>query len=140
VSEAVDPVRLLLANGSLVLAAGILCGIPFYLSIVLGWPQDRVRGWRVAHATLIADGLLLLVAGILLPGLALGEPGRAVLAWSLVVSGWAFVLALAGGAWAGRRGLVPWPMGANTVFFVGHAVGAAGSVVGAAILAVALLR
>lgn len=135
-----DPARFLLANGALVLAAGVLCGIPFYLSIVLDWPHDRARGWRVAHATLIADGLLILTAGILLPGLELGDPWRAVLAWSLVVSGWAFVFALAGGAWAERRGLVPWPVGANTVFFLGHTVGAAGSVVGVALLAAALLR
>ncbi len=135
-----DPTRLLLANGSLVLAVGVLCGGPFYLSIVLEWPHERMRGWRVAHATLIADGLLILVTGILLPGLVLADPWRAALAWSLVVSGWAFVFALAGGAWAGRRGLVPWPMGANTLFFIGHAVGAAGSVVGVALLAAAFLQ
>ena len=132
--------RFLLANGSLVLAAGVLCGVPFYLAIVLNWQADRVRAWRVAHATLIADGLLMLVAGILLPGLALAAPLRAALAWCLVVSGWGFVLALAGGAWAGRRGLTPWPCGVETVFFVGHAVGALGSLGGVALLAAGLLR
>jgi hypothetical protein len=137
---AVSLARLLLANGSLVLGGGVLCGVPFYLAIVLEWPPDRIRAWRVAHATLIADGLMLLVAGILLPDLALTATPRAVLAWSLVVSGWGFVFALAGGAGAGRRGLTPWPYGVETLFFVGHGVGALGSVVGVALLIFGLLR
>jgi hypothetical protein len=135
-----DPARLLLQNGALVLGAGVLCGIPFYLAIVLGWGPERTRAWRVAHATLLADGLLLLVAGILLPTLEAGSGWREALGGSLVVSAWAFVLALAGGAAAGRRGLVPWPPGWNWVFFAGHAVGAMGSAIGVFLLIVALLR
>lgn len=133
------PARLLLVNGSLVLATGILCGLPFYAAIVFGWSAERARAWRVAHAALVADGLLLLVTGILLPGLALRAGLAVVLAWSLATSGWAFVFALAGGAWAGRRGLSPVPLGAETLFFVGHAVGAAGSVVGVGLLLAGLV-
>ena len=135
-----DPARFLLQNGALVLGAGVLCGVPFYLAIVLGWRPERIRGWRVAHATLLADGLLLLVAGILLPALDAGSFWRDALAWSLVISAWGFVFALGGGAAAGRRGLVPWPLGWDSLFFVGHAVGAVGSAIGTALLAVALLR
>jgi len=135
-----DPARLLLQNGALVLGAGVLCGVPFYLAIVLGWRPERIRGWRVAHATLLADGLLLLVAGILLPALDAGSFWREALAWSLVLSAWGFVFALGGGAAAGRRGLVPWPLGWDSLFFVGHSVGAVGSAIGTALLAVALLR
>ena len=50
------------------------------------------------------------------------------------------VFALAGGAWARRRGLVPWPIGGETVFFAGHAVGAAGSVLDVALLIAGLVR
>ncbi len=135
-----DPARLLLQHGALVLGAGVLCGVPFFLAIVLGWGPERTRAWRVAHATLLADGLLLLVAGILLPTLPVGRGLSEALAWSLVLSAWAFVFALGVGAAAGRRGLVPWPPGWNTLFFLGHAVGAAGSAMGVALLAVALLR
>jgi hypothetical protein len=134
-----DPARFLLQNGALVLGAGVLCGVPFFLAIVLGWGPERTRAWRVAHATLLADGLLLLVAGILLSTLPVATGLREALSWSLVLSAWAFVFALGGGAAAGRRGLVPWPPGWNTVFFLGHAVGAAGSAIGVALLAVALL-
>ena len=135
-----DPARFLLQNGALVLGAGVLCGVPFYLAIVLGWRPERIRAWRVAHATLLADGLLLLVAGVLAPALDVGTAWREALAWSLVISGWGFVFALGGGAAAGRRGLVPWPLGWNWLFFVGHAVGASGSAIGMLLLAVALLR
>lgn len=135
-----DLARLLLRNGALVLGAGVLCGIPFYLAIVLGWHPERIRAWRVAHATLLADGLLLLVVGILLPALQAGTAWRAALAWSLLVSAWGFVLALAGGAAAGRRGLVPRPPGWNWLFFAGHAIGASGSAIGVSLLAIALLR
>jgi hypothetical protein len=135
-----DLARLLLQNGALLLGAGVLCGIPFYLAIVLGWGQERIRAWRVAHATLLADGLLLLVVGILLPDLQAGTAWRAAIAWSLVGSAWGFVLALGGGAAAGRRGLVPWPPGWNWVFFAGHAIGALGSAIGVSLLAIALLR
>jgi hypothetical protein len=134
-----DSARVLLANGALVLAIGVLCGVPFYLAIIRNWLPDRVRVWRVAHATLIMDGLLLLAAGILSPSLSLGGLPRAVLAWCLVVSGWSFVFALAGGAWAGRRGLRPQPWGMETVFFAGHAVGALGSLGGVALLVAGLL-
>lgn len=138
-SVAADPARLLLASGALVLAVGVLCGVPFYLAIVRARPSRRVRAWRVAHATLIADGLLLLVAGVLLPTLALDAAGRAALAWSLAASGGAFVVALAGGAWAGRRGLTPRPWGVETLFFLAHGAGAAGSLVGVALLVAGLL-
>ena len=135
-----DPARLLLVNGALVLAAGVLCGLPFFLAIVLSWPPDRIRAWRVAHATLVADGLLLLVAALLVPILALGPAGRNWMATSLAVSGWAFVVALGGGAWTGERGLVPWPVGRATFFFAWHALGAAGALVGVALLVAGLLR
>ena len=135
-----DPMRFLLQNGALVLAAGVLCGVPFYLAIVFGWRPERIRAWRVAHATLLADGLLLLVVGALGPALDAGSQWREALAWSLVISGWGFVFALGGGAAAGRRGLVPWPLGWDSVFFVGHAVGAVGSLIGTVRLAVALIR
>ena len=132
--------RMLLITGSLVLAAGVLCGVPFYLDIVFERPPEKVRAWRVAHATLISDGLFMLVVAILLPDLILGAPSRLVLAWSLVLSGWGFAFALAGGAWAGRRGLVPTPIGVETVFFLGHAVGAAGALVGILLLVAGLFR
>ncbi len=133
------PARLLLVNGSLVLAAGVVCGAPYYLSIVFEWSAEKLRAWRVAHATLIADGLLLLVAGALLPSLALPARLASVLGWSFAVSAWSFVFALAGGAWAGVRGLSPAPLGLATLFFVGHAVGAAGSFVGVALLVAGLV-
>ena len=94
-----DPTRFLLQNGALVLGAGVLCGVPFYLAIVLGWRPERIRAWRVAHATLLADGLLLLVVGALAPALDAGSQWREALAWSLVISGWGFVFALGGGAY-----------------------------------------
>jgi hypothetical protein len=46
---------------------------------------------------------------------------------------------MAVGAWFGQRGLTPRPVGANTVFFLGHVIGAVGSVVGISIVLYGLL-
>ncbi len=126
--------RLLSLHGTLVLLAGLLCGFPFYVSIVRSAPPDRARAWRVAHATLVAGGVLLLVAAILVPRLALEPSLLRTLATSFVASGYGFVLALAGGACVGRRGLLPRPFGLETLLFAGHVAGALGALAGTALL------
>lgn len=120
----------LFLHGSVVLLAGLLSGTPFWLAIIRGRPSEAIRAWRVAHSTLIADGLVMLVVGLLVPHLALPEFSIRGLAWAFVSSGYGFVFALAVGAWTGHRGLTPKPYGMNTLFFLGHVVGAVGSFAG----------
>ena len=132
--------KLLFFNGSVVLLTGLLSGIPMGLAIIQERGEQKVRAWRVAHSTLIMDGLMLINAGLVVPVLSLGERASWLLVWALVVSAYGFVLALIIGAWKGCRGLTPKPYGMNTILYGGHIVGAFGSLVGVAILISGLFR
>jgi uncharacterized membrane protein len=135
-----QPARFLLVHGVIVLFIGVLSGIPFWLAIILSRAKGAVNAWRVAHSTLIVCGLLMLVVSLILPQLALSRELGLLMAWFFIVSGYGFVFALVMGAWLGRRGLTPWPLGIDTVFFVGHFIGATGSLIGIAILIYGLFR
>jgi hypothetical protein len=126
--------KYLLLNGSIVLLMGLLSGAPMGLAIIRKKGEGTVRVWRVAHSTLIMDGLIMIVAGLVVPGLPVDELALWVLVWSLIPSAYGFVLALIIGAWIGCRGLTPKPYGINTVLFGGHTIGALGSLIGVAIL------
>jgi hypothetical protein len=117
-------------HGGIVVCLGLLAGFPFWLAIIGDRGTSRVQAWRVAHTTVLVDGLLLLVVALTVPHLRIGPALTALVAWSLVASAYGFVFALIGGAWAGERGLNPIPLGINSLFFVGHAVGATGATVG----------
>ena len=82
--------RFLLIHGSIVLLVGLLTGIPFWVAIIRGRESGVVGGWRVAHATLIACGLLILVVGVASPHLVLSPGFRAFLERAFVASGYSF--------------------------------------------------
>lgn len=124
----------LLFHGCIVLLAGIIAGFIFWLAIILRKTVESIRAWRVAHSLLIADGLLLLVAGLAVPHLDLNAQAIRVLAVAFILSGYGFIFAFIIGAWKGIRGLTPKPFGLNTILFIGHFVGATGSFIGIAIL------
>jgi hypothetical protein len=130
--------RILAIHGAIVLLLGILAGLPFWL-VILGSRKKDIRPWQVAHATLIAVGLMLLVVAVIAPHLTLNDVLRGWLTGSLVASGYGFSFALIVGAAVGNRGLDPRPVGINTWFFLGHLIGAIGSVVGGTILLLGLL-
>jgi hypothetical protein len=131
--------RFLMLQGAIVVFLGVLAGFPFWLAIIRDRGPDAIRAWRVAHTTLIADGLLLLIVSLMRPHLALSGSVAWLLGWALVASAYGFVFALAVGAWVGERGLAPVPLGRNSLFFAGHAIGAGGAVVGAGLVLVGLL-
>jgi len=132
--------KYLLLNGSIVLLTGLLSGIPMGLAIIQKKGEETVRAWRVAHSTLIMDGLMVIVVGLVVPGFPVGELALRVLVWALILSADGFVLALIIGAWTGYRGLTPKPYGINTVLFGGHIIGALGSLIGVAILTWGFLK
>ena len=129
-----DSSHLLLLHGAIVVGLGLLTGVPFWIAILRADSPERLRAWRVAHTTVLMDGLLLLVAGLMRTHLDLTVAQWAVAEWALVVSAYAFGFALIGGAWAGERGLNPTPTGVRTLFFLGHAIGATGAFVGVGLL------
>jgi hypothetical protein len=85
------------------------------------------------------DGLLLLVVGLIGPQLNLAGYLFLFLAWTFVVSGYSFAFAVIVGAWRGYRGLKPKPVGFNTIFFLGHVIGAVASVLGMSVVLYGLL-
>ncbi len=132
--------RLLLIHGSIVLLFGLLSGIPFWIAIIRGRNEATIRPWRVAHSTLIACGLVMLVVSFIGPHMVLGERLRSVMIWAFVVSGYGFAFALVVGAGTGYRALIPKPFSTiNALLFMGHLIGAAGAVLGMFIVLYGLL-
>ena len=134
-----DAGRSLLTHGTIVLFIGVLCGFPFWFAITRGRGQTGMRAWRVAHSTLIASGLVLIVTSLVLPRITMGATLLFVLSAALVVSAWGFTFAMVVGAWTGRRGLVPTGSAFDKLLFAGHLAGAVGAVVGLALLLMGLL-
>jgi hypothetical protein len=127
------PTAYLLFNGSLVILAGLILGFPLRYAIVKK-KEEIVNAWRVAHSVLVMDGLMMLIIGLIIPHLILGELAVWVLVLSLVASGYGFVVAFTIGALKGVRGLTAKPFGLNTLLFAAHIVGASGSLIGIVIV------
>jgi hypothetical protein len=96
----------LLLSGSVVLLIGLLAGVPYGRAITRQASETIVRAWRLAHSSLAIGGTTSLATGAVLPWLQAGGWERPVIAWSFVLSGLAFSIALPYGAWKGHRGLV----------------------------------
>jgi hypothetical protein len=114
-------------HGAVVLLLGLLSGLPFGRSLVAGWSDEAVRSWRVAHAGLVALGLLLIALAPALRYLVLGRRAAAWLVGSAVASAYAFAFALLLGGLAGVRGLQPAGPVVNLVAFASNVVGVCGS-------------
>jgi hypothetical protein len=131
---------LLLLSGSLVLLIGLLAGYPYGKAITRQALEPVVRAWRLAHSSLAIGGTTSLAIGAVLPWLHAGGWERPVIAWSFVLSGLAFSIALPYGAWKGHRGLVAEGPFDNWVVYGGNVVGALSSLVGAVVLVYAVIR
>jgi hypothetical protein len=131
---------LLLLSGSVVLLIGLLAGYPYGKAITSQASEPIVRAWRLAHSSLAMGGTTSLATGAVLPWLNAGGWERPVIAWSLVLSGLAFSIALPYGAWKGHRGLVAEGPFDNWVVYGGNVVGALSSLVGAVALVYAVIR
>lgn len=131
---------LLLVSGSVVLLIGLLAGYPYGKAITSQALEPIVRAWRLAHSSLVIGGTTSLAIGAVLPWLHAGGWERPVIAWSFVLSGLAFSIALPYGAWKGHRGLVAEGPLDNWVVYGGNVVGALSSLVGSVALVYALIR
>ena len=124
----------LVFHGSIVLLYGLLCGAPYARAINRDAPAHVVHAWRVAHASLPMGAILMLVVAALLPGL----PDIASLQWtlalSLIVSSYAFVVALTLAPVLGHRGLSSQGPVAAKLVFAGNLIGAWASIVAAVAL------
>ncbi len=120
----------LVLHGAVVVLIGLLVGIPYGNAITGGADAEIIRAWRAAHDGLIMGGLLLIAAGPASALVDLGALGQVVLARALIVSAYAFAVALTSAAVFGFRGLEPVAPAMNVVVFVANSIGAVGSLVG----------
>jgi len=124
----------LIFHGGVILLVGLLCGAPLGSAIVRKKPEETVRGWRVAHSSLVMGGVLLLALAGILSHLQLSAFALALLVWAVVASSYAFAVVLPLGAHYGQRGLTSAAPFLNRLIYVGNMVGAGGLLLGTVIL------
>jgi hypothetical protein len=121
--------RQILLHGLVILLVGLLCGLPYGRAITHGWGDEAVRGWRIAHFSLVVGGMWLMVVAAVVPLLVLGARGLTVLVYSVVTSGYGFTVALVVAAIGGVRGLEAGGPSLNVVSFVANMIAAVASLV-----------
>jgi hypothetical protein len=118
---------LLLTHGAAVLLLGLLLGLAAVGEELAGTQPQR---WRAGHGALLLAGVWLLAIGAVFPVLVLSPRQRTALCWSLLVTVYAFTIAIVLQASTGIRMLAPSHSLAGWVGYLANIV-----TVGAGILA-----
>ena len=126
-------------HGAVVILLGLAAGFPFAFVVLGGMPGSE-RAWRMAHMEGLLNGLLVLAVAAVAPRLRLGTGQAAVLAWSLIVTAYANVVAAALGAALEVRGLEPGGSAANTLVYLLFMIAVVAVVVGLSLVAAASRR
>lgn len=126
--------RYLVFHSALVLLVGLLAGMPYGRAQNRHAPDQVIRAWRLAHATLALGPALGLAIAAVLSSLSVGAPIKSWLAWSWVVSNYGFCFSLPLAALVGQGGRTMDRPLSNQLVFVGNMVGIGGSSVGAVLL------
>jgi len=132
--------RQILLHALIVLLVGLLCGAPYGRAITQGWGEEAVRGWRLAHFSLVVGGIWLMVVAATLQLLVLGARGIAILKYSVMTSGYGFTVALVIGAAGGVRGLEATGSMLNVIAFCGNISASVASLVWAAVSIVGVVK
>ncbi len=130
--------KLLIFNGLLFIALGILSGIPYFKSIQL--VRNNERQWRIVHLAAILAGTLLLafvpVLGYFKSHIMLVQ----LTVWSMVVSNWLFVVGMVVSGLTGKRGLDKHAQGSGKKIYLTYQLATAASLLNVVgILGMALL-
>jgi hypothetical protein len=99
----------LVLAGVVTLSIGLWLGFPLRRAVNQQRSEDFIRGWRVAHSSIIVGGIMLLALVPALPLLALPRPLEALVVGFLAISTGAFCFALILGAMHEHRGLQKTP-------------------------------
>jgi hypothetical protein len=126
--------KYLIFHGVIIILIGLFSGLIYWQTIIRDKRPEVIRGWRIAHVFLVIEGMFIIIVGLVIPHLTLGGLAVRVLVWTIASSGYGFAWAFIGGAWKGYRGLTPKPYGLNTILFLGHFIGAGGSLIGIAMV------
>lgn len=92
--------------------------------------EDVVRAWRVAHSGITSGGAVIVALGAAMAFMSASGSLASVVAYSLIVSGYGFAIALPIGAQLGYRGMPRGGPFAKRVVYVGNMAGALGSLLG----------
>jgi hypothetical protein len=126
--------KYLILHGAIIILIGLLPGLVCWQTIIGRKRCEVIRNWRMAHVFLVTEGMFIVILGLSIPHLALSGLAVRVLVWLIIASGYGFAWAFIGGAWKGYCGLTPRPYGFNTILFLGHFIGAGGSLIGIAVI------
>jgi hypothetical protein len=124
----------LIFHGAIIILIGLFSGLIYWQTIIRNKRPEVICGWRMAHVFLVIQGMSIVLVGLGIPHLALRGLAVRILVWTTASSGYGFAWAFIGGAWKGYRGLTPKPYGLNTILFLGHFIGAGGSLFGIAMV------
>jgi hypothetical protein len=119
----------ILFHGLIVLLIGLMSGLPYGRAITHGWGDEAVRGWRLAHVSLVVGGIWLMVVAAVSPLLLLNRRMLTILVYSVVTSAYGFTLALVAAAFGGVRGLETSGPAVNLVAFLGNVIASLASLV-----------
>lgn len=90
----------LLGHGSIILVLGLLAGFPFLffiLDAVIVWPftfsdsnfiPGSEHGWRLAHIAVMMNGMVIILAGLMVPHIQASKRALTWIVWGLVYTGW----------------------------------------------------
>ena len=126
--------KYLIFHGAIIILIGLFSGLIYWQTIIRNKRPEVIRGWRITHVFLVIEGMFIVIVGLGIPHLVLSGLAVRVLVWTIASSGYGFAWAFVGGAWKGYRGLTPRPYGLNTILFLGHFIGAGGSLIGIAMI------
>jgi len=126
--------KYLIFHGVIIILIGLFSGLIYWQMIIRDKRPEVIRGWRIAHVFLVIEGMFIIIVGLIIPHLVLSGLAVRILVWTIASSGYGFAWAFIGGAWTEYRGLSPKPYGLNTILFLGHFIGAAGSLIGITIV------
>jgi hypothetical protein len=119
----------LVFHGTVLLVIGLAAGWAYGQAIVHHEGERRVSAWRAAHTGLTGGGVLMIAMGAMLGLWSENGTAAGVVTWGLIVSGYAFAVAMPMAAITGHRGFTMRGPAVNWIAFVGHTLGVLGSVV-----------
>jgi hypothetical protein len=122
--------RILVVSGLAAILIGFFCGFPLRRAITREQGEEAVRGWRVAHSSLVNGGVMLLAIAGVFGLLELSEALAQLVAVSLAASLVAFSYALVLGAARGHRGLEATGDAIGRSLYYGNTLGALLSTIG----------
>lgn len=128
------PARHLLFHAALILLIGLLAGIPYGRAIVRQRADTLIQGWRVAHAALPLGAALMIAVAAVQSSLAIPTHLAWLLTGLLILSGYAFSVALVCGPLWGARGLTPGHGWHARIVYAGNLIGACSSLAAALLL------